>query len=110
MTKSPPIHQHPVELLQQLIRFNTTNPPGNEGPCIEYINGLLKDAGFETTILAKSPGRPNLITRMKGSGNAPPLLLFGHVDVVTTVNQKWSHPPFDASLVDGVIWDAAPWT
>ncbi len=53
-----PIYQRPAELLQNLIRFNTTNPPGNERPCIEYINGLLKDAGIETTLVAKHPSVP----------------------------------------------------
>ncbi len=99
-----PIYQRPVELLQNLIRFNTTNPPGNETECIEYINGLLKEAGIETAILAKTPGRPNLIARLKGTGQAPPLLLYGHVDVVTTENQKWAYPPFEARIVDDFIW------
>lgn len=104
MSDHPPIHERPVEILQNLIRFDTTNPPGNERPCIEYINGLLKEAGLETTIVAKSPERPNLVARLKGAGSAPPLLLYGHVDVVTTANQKWAYPPFEARLVDGYIW------
>jgi acetylornithine deacetylase/succinyl-diaminopimelate desuccinylase-like protein len=99
-----PIYDHPAELLQTLIRFNTTNPPGNERECIEYINGLLKDAGFDTTILARSPERPNVITRLKGEGKAPPLLLYGHVDVVSTQNQKWTYPPFEGISADGFIW------
>ncbi len=99
-----PIYEHPAELLQNLIRFDTTNPPGNERACIEYINGLLKDAGFETTIVAKTPERPNLITRLKGEGKAPPLLLYGHVDVVSTQNQKWTYPPFEGNIVDGYVW------
>ena len=99
-----PIYQRPAELLQNLIRFDTTNPPGNERPCIEYINGLLKDAGVETTLVAKTPERPNLITRLKGEGKAPPLLLYGHVDVVTTECQQWTHPPFEGRIVDGYIW------
>ncbi|MEW6094803.1 MAG: M20/M25/M40 family metallo-hydrolase [Chloroflexota bacterium] len=99
-----PIYTRPAELLQALIRFDTTNPPGNERPCIEYINGLLKEAGIETALVANAPERPNLIARLKGTGDAPPLLLYGHVDVVTTANQKWTHPPFEAKIVDGYIW------
>ena len=75
------IYQRPAELLQQLIRFNTTNPPGNEAACIAYINQLLTEVGFSTTILAADPARPNLIARLQGQGNVPPLLLQGHVDV-----------------------------
>ncbi len=98
------IYQRPVELLQNLIRFDTTNPPGNEAQCVAYINNLLTEAGLETTILAKDANRPNLIARLKGQGTAPPLLLYGHVDVVTTANQDWTHPPFDGKVVDGYVW------
>jgi acetylornithine deacetylase/succinyl-diaminopimelate desuccinylase-like protein len=105
MPKQPnPIYERPAELLQNLIRFNTTNPPGNERPCIQYINGLLKEAGIKTNIVARTPGRPNLIARLKGEGKARPLLLYGHVDVVTTEGQKWTHPPFEGRIVDGYIW------
>jgi acetylornithine deacetylase/succinyl-diaminopimelate desuccinylase-like protein len=98
------IYKHPAELLKNLIRFDTTNPPGNEAGCVNHIDSLLKRAGFETHILAKDPNRPNLITRLKGEGGAPPLMLYGHVDVVTTVNQDWTHPPFEAKEADGFIW------
>ncbi len=98
------IHQRPVELLQKLIRFNTTNPPGNEGECIAYIDYLLASAGYETTILAKDPDRPNLIARLKGLGDAPPLLLQGHVDVVPTDADKWEHPPFEGKIAEGFVW------
>ncbi len=99
-----PIYQRPAELLQNLIRFDTTNPPGNEAQCIHYINDLLAQAGIETSILAKTRERPNLIARLPGRGNASPLLLYGHVDVVTTTNQQWTYPPFEGKIADGYIW------
>jgi acetylornithine deacetylase/succinyl-diaminopimelate desuccinylase-like protein len=94
----------PVELLQKLVRFDTTNPPGNESGCITTINGLLSEAGIPTTILAKSPNRPNLIARLPGQGRASPLLIYGHVDVVTTEKQDWKHPPFEGRVEDGYVW------
>jgi acetylornithine deacetylase/succinyl-diaminopimelate desuccinylase-like protein len=94
----------PVDLLQTLTRFDTTNPPGNEAECVGYIDGLLREAGFSTSILASAPARPNLITRLEGRGQAPPLLVHGHVDVVTTAGQDWTHPPFSGDIVDGAIW------
>jgi acetylornithine deacetylase/succinyl-diaminopimelate desuccinylase-like protein len=99
-----PAHEHPAELLRRLIQFDTTNPPGREAACVGYINDLLTAAGFETTLLARDPGRPNLIARLTGEGSAPPLLLYGHVDVVTTAGQVWQHPPFEGRLVDGFVW------
>ena len=98
------IYQQPDRLLQDLIRFDTSNPPGNETECITYINGLLTGAGCECTVLAKAPDRPNLIARLKGQGNAPPLMLYGHVDVQITTNQTWQYPPFEGKIVDGFIW------
>ena len=58
------IHQHPVELLQNLIRFNTTNPPVNERACIDSISRLLSETGIETKVLARDSARPNLISRV----------------------------------------------
>ena len=94
----------PIELLQTLIQFDTTNPPGNEYLAINWARDILAEAGIESTILAKDPNRPNLIARLKGNGSAPPLLLQGHVDVVTTAGQDWEHPPFGGEIHDGYIW------
>jgi len=93
-----------VELLGDLLRFDTTNPPGSEGACIAYVQRLAEEAGAETRILAKDEARPNLIARVPGAGEAPPLLLYGHVDVVTTAGQEWTHPPFAGVTVDDWIW------
>ncbi|MCJ7706765.1 MAG: M20/M25/M40 family metallo-hydrolase, partial [Anaerolineales bacterium] len=90
--------------MQSLIRFDTTNPPGNEADCVGFINNLLRESGVQTTVLAKTPDRPNLVARLKGLGGSPPLLVYGHVDVVTTANQAWQHPPFDGRVVDGFVW------
>jgi acetylornithine deacetylase/succinyl-diaminopimelate desuccinylase-like protein len=94
----------PVELLRQLIRFDTTNPPGNEAECVAWIMDLCQAAGLLTSVLAKDPERPNLVARLPGRGAAPPLLLQGHVDVVTTAGQRWRHDPFGAELIDGEVW------
>ncbi len=101
---STPIYERPLDLLRTLIRFDTTNPPGNEAQCIGYLNELLKEVGLSTTILAKDPNRPNLVARLPGRGAAPGLILQGHVDVVTTANQTWQYDPFSADLVEGFVW------
>jgi acetylornithine deacetylase/succinyl-diaminopimelate desuccinylase-like protein len=91
-------------ILQNLIQFDTTNPPGNEGPCIAYVQNLLSEAGLDSKIFAKDENRPNLVCRIKGKGEAPPILVYGHVDVVTTKGQTWAYPPFDGQIVDGYVW------
>ncbi len=93
-----------VQLLGDLIRFDTTNPPGNEAACVSYLNQLLTQAGCQTQVLARSDHRPNLVARLSGQGQAPPLLLYGHLDVVTTAGQQWEQPPFEARLLDGYLW------
>lgn len=97
-------YQRPAELLQRLIRFDTTNPPGNEAACIHFLNDLLHEAGIQTSLLARSPERPNLYARLPGRGEAVPLLLYGHVDVVSTEHQAWQHPPFEGAIADGYVW------
>jgi acetylornithine deacetylase/succinyl-diaminopimelate desuccinylase-like protein len=98
------IHERPAELLQELIRFDTTNPPGDEAACIDYVRALLENAGIETETYAADRRRPNLVARLAGDDSAAPLLLQGHVDVVTTADQQWRHPPFEGRLSDGYVW------
>lgn len=93
-----------VELLQRLIRFDTTNPPGNELGCQQFIRGLLEGAGLTVGFHAATPDRPNLLARLPGRGEAPPVLWYGHVDVVTTAQQTWTVPPFEGRLQDGMVW------
>ena len=92
-----------AEILQRLIRFDTSNPPGAERECIEWIRTLLEPSGVELRIVASDPERPNLLARLRGRGEKPPLLLQGHVDVVPA-RGSWRHEPFGGELHDGLIW------
>ncbi|MAM65423.1 MAG: hypothetical protein CL702_03460 [Chloroflexi bacterium] len=68
------------------------------------MSNLLTEAGCDFTVVGSSPDRPNLIARLKGQGTAPPLLLYGHVDAVTTADQTCQYPPFEGRLVEGYVW------
>ena len=92
------------DLLRQLIRFNTVNPPGNEGPALEYLRDFLEPAGWECRFLAKVPERPNLVARLKGVEPGPNLALISHVDTVPANPDEWSRDPWSGDLVDGYIW------
>ena len=92
-----------VELTRQLVRFDTTNPPGDEAACLKHLADLLTDAGLDCRLIGQAD-RPNLIARLPGRGSAPPLLLHGHVDVVPVAGQRWSEPPFEAKVIDGCLW------
>ncbi|MDQ3768178.1 MAG: M20/M25/M40 family metallo-hydrolase [Actinomycetota bacterium] len=103
MTSATAIHERPAELLQRLIRFDTSNPPGGERECIDWIHALLDEGGCSGRVVARDPERPNLVARLPGEGRAPPLLLQGHVDVVPAEG-VWSRPPFGAEIADGYLW------
>lgn len=94
----------PVLLAQQLIRFDTTNPPGREADCVSFVEGLLRAAGLETRVLARTAGRPNLVARLPGRGAAPALVLHAHVDVVSVEGQRWTRDPFGGEVVDDELW------
>ncbi|MBN1401730.1 MAG: M20/M25/M40 family metallo-hydrolase [Anaerolineae bacterium] len=93
-----------VDVLRDLVRFDTTNPPGNETPCARYLADLLAPAGIETQVIESAPGRGNLIARLRGTGQAKPLMLMGHLDVVQAHPESWSYPPFGAEIHDGFMW------
>src|SRR5918992_2835825 len=84
-----------VELLAALLRFDTTNPPGDEAEAVEFLAEVLRGAGVEPEVLSPAPGRANLVARLPGGdGGQAPLLLSGHVDVVAAEAGRWRHPPF----------------
>jgi acetylornithine deacetylase/succinyl-diaminopimelate desuccinylase-like protein len=71
-----------TELLQQLIRVDTTNPPGNETQAAELLRAYLEDSSVACELYAKVPERANLVARIPGRGDGPSLLLLSHTDVV----------------------------
>ena len=89
--------------LQDLIRIDTTNPPGNEIEAARFLGGVLQREGFEPRITESAPGRGNVTARLRGD-TQPPLLLLGHTDVVAAEPDKWTHPPFGGELRDGYVW------
>jgi len=90
--------------LVNLVRFNTTNPPGNELECAKYIADLLVQEGIEPTVLESHPGRGNVIARLRGDGSKKPLLLMSHIDVVPADSSRWTVPPFSGEIRGGEIW------
>ena len=92
-----------TDLLQRLIRVDTTNPPGNETAAAELLRDYLAANGVESQLIAKTPERANLVARIPGGGG-PSLLLLCHTDVVYADPADWSVPPFSGELKDGEVW------
>ena len=93
-----------LDCLKALLRFDTSNPPGNERPAAEYLAGLLAREGIEPQLRESAPGRTNLVARLRGSGQKGPLLLSAHLDVVPAEAERWRHPPFGAVEEGGHLW------
>jgi acetylornithine deacetylase/succinyl-diaminopimelate desuccinylase-like protein len=94
----------PVELLRELLRVRTINPPGDEEGAAGLVETYLSDAGLETQILVSPEGRPNLIARLAGPPDHPALVLLSHSDVVPVEEENWSRDPFGGELAEGFIW------
>jgi acetylornithine deacetylase/succinyl-diaminopimelate desuccinylase-like protein len=90
-----------VGLARDLIRIDTSNPPGNETPAAELLADYLRGAGIECELDGPDPERLNLIARLPGTGDGPSLMLMAHTDVVPAPLANWTVPPFDATLRDG---------
>ena len=97
-----------VELCRDLIRVDTSNPPGRETPAAELLAAYLREAGegrIEFELAGPDPERLNVIARLPGAGEGPSLMLLGHTDVVPApADSGWSVPPFEARIEDGRIY------
>jgi len=93
-----------TSLLRDLIRIDTTNPPGNETEAAQYLAKTLEKEGLACELLESEPGRGNVITRLKGSGEKPSLLLLSHLDVVAANPREWNAEPFAGTIKDGFVW------
>lgn len=98
------IEEQTVSELQSLIRFNTTNPPGNELPLAEHLAKVFEAAGITTRMLVPVTGRAQIIARLHGNGSKRPVLLLSHMDVVAVEPDKWSCDPFGGSVRDGYLY------
>jgi acetylornithine deacetylase/succinyl-diaminopimelate desuccinylase-like protein len=93
--------------LADLIRINTTNPPGNEQAAAKYIAGILGKEGITPEILEVAPGRSAVVARLRSAAMADPsraLLLVAHLDVVGVDRAKWTVDPFAGVMKDGYLY------
>src|SRR5262249_12838506 len=94
-----------AQLLSELIRLNTSNPPGKEGQVAELLASKLKLLGFDIEIVpTPEAGKAHLFARLKGDGSRRPLLLAAHADVVGVEREKWSVDPFAGAIKDGHVY------
>jgi acetylornithine deacetylase/succinyl-diaminopimelate desuccinylase-like protein len=98
------VAEEAVGWFKDLLRIDTTNPPGNERAAADYLARIFDREGIRYEIHESEPTRASIVARLPSSGKKAPLLLNGHLDVVPADPQHWTHPPFDAVEADGCIW------
>jgi acetylornithine deacetylase/succinyl-diaminopimelate desuccinylase-like protein len=93
-----------VDLMQQYLRVNTSNPPGNEIEAARFLKKIFDQYGIENEIFEYKPGRANIIARIKGNGSKRPIILLSHMDVVTAEPASWEVDPFAGIIKNGSIY------
>ncbi|OPY68503.1 MAG: putative succinyl-diaminopimelate desuccinylase [Syntrophorhabdus sp. PtaU1.Bin002] len=93
-----------VSLLSDLIRIDTSNPPGNEEEAVLFLESYLRKEGLSTEIFPVAPKRANLMARLKGKNKEKPIVLLSHIDVVPAKADDWEVPPFSGEVRDGFIY------
>ena len=90
-------------LLQELLRVNTVNPPGNETHAAKVLRRYFARDGIESRFIAREPERANVVARLRG-GDGPTLCLLSHTDTVLADPAEWERDPWSGDLVEGEVW------
>jgi acetylornithine deacetylase/succinyl-diaminopimelate desuccinylase-like protein len=93
-----------LQHLVELVKINTTNPPGNETEAAKYLQAVLAAEGIESQLYWLDPNRANLVARIKGNGSKRPVLIMGHTDVVGVQADRWTEDPFGGLRQDGWVY------
>ncbi len=98
------VRDESLSLVQDLIRIDTTNPPGGEMVACRYLEKVFQREGIPCVVYEPSPGRGNIVARLGSSAAAAPVLLSAHLDVVPAEERFWTHSPFSAEIHEGYLW------
>jgi len=90
-------------LLQELLRLDTVNPPGNETRAAEALRDYFARSGIDCDLIAREPHRANVVARIAG-GDGPTLAFLSHTDTVLADAGEWERDPWSGDLVDGEVW------
>lgn len=98
------VGEEAINHLINLVRIDTSNPPGNETLAVNYLKAALAAEGIDSETFALDPDRANLVARMRGNGSKRPILIMGHTDVVGVQREQWDEDPFGGLRKDGWIY------
>ena len=98
------VGEETLQHLSELVKINTSNPPGNETGAANYVEAILAAEGIDSELYALDPKRANLVARIKGNGSKRPILIMGHTDVVGVQAERWTEEPFSGLRKDGWVY------
>ena len=93
-----------VTLTQELIRYQTVNPPGDEILLAERLAEILSELGLEASVVPFADKRANVVCRVRGSGRRSALVFSGHLDTVPVGTDRWGYGPFSGEIANGRIY------
>jgi acetylornithine deacetylase/succinyl-diaminopimelate desuccinylase-like protein len=96
-----------TRLLQEYVRIDTSNTPGDTRKAADFLAGLLEREGVSVTRYESEPGKAILYARLKATvapaaGKA--ILLLHHMDVVPADRSQWKIDPFSATIQGNELW------
>ena len=98
------VGEESIDHFVELIKIDSSNPPGNETKVVNYLKSVLANEGIPSEVYALQEDRGNLVARVKGNGSKRPILIMGHTDVVGVQEDKWYADPFSGMRRDGFIY------
>jgi acetylornithine deacetylase/succinyl-diaminopimelate desuccinylase-like protein len=106
-TKQPDwvkLQEETMKHFQAILRINSSIATGSEAPVVDYLKSVLDREGISVKVFSNDVKHPNLVARIKGTGNKKPILIMAHTDVVSVDTSKWIHPPFSATREGGYVY------
>jgi len=97
------------EILRELVSIRTVHPDGDNTAAAHAAARRLLEAGFDPAdvqVLEPAPRKGNLVARLRGTGEAKPMLLLAHIDVVDALREGWSEglDPWTLTERDGYLY------
>jgi len=100
-----------TRLLQEYVRIDTSNPPGDTRKAADFLAGVFQRDGIRVERYESAPGKAILYARLKATVSPPagkPIILMHHMDVVPADRSQWKTDPFTPTITTAERGDGVP--